>query len=204
MKLSRLAAATLALVATSIVPLFAGPKVVLKTNQGEITIELDAEKAPDSVKNFLAYAGEGYYNNTVFHRIIDGFMIQGGGFELKEDGSIEQKETKDPVQNEAKNGLKNEKYTIAMARTNDPHSATSQFFINVEDNASLDFPSFDGWGYAVFGKVVAGTEVVDKIAKSPTGTKALKARAGGALREAPMNDVPNENVVIESATVVTE
>lgn len=204
MKLSRLAASILALVATSIVPLFAGPKVVLKTNQGEITIELDAEKAPDSVKNFLAYAGEGYYNNTVFHRIIDGFMIQGGGFELKDDGSIEQKETKDPVQNEAKNGLKNEKYTIAMARTNDPHSATSQFFINVEDNASLDFPSFDGWGYAVFGKVVAGTEVVDKIAKSPTGTKALKARAGGALREAPMNDVPNENVVIESATVVTE
>lgn len=204
MKLSRFAAGTLVLLATSLVPLFAGPKVVLKTNQGEITIELDSEKAPDSVKNFLAYAGEGYYNNTVFHRIIDGFMIQGGGFELKEDGSIEQKETKDPVQNEAKNGLKNAKYTVAMARTSDPHSATSQFFINVEDNASLDFPSFDGWGYAVFGKVVAGTEVVDKIAKSPTGTKTLKARAGGALREAPMNDVPEENVVIESATVVSE
>ncbi len=204
MKISRTAVGTFAFLATSILPLLAGPKVVLKTNQGEITIELDAEKAPDSVKNFLAYAGEGYYNNTVFHRVIDGFMVQGGGFALKEDGSIEQKETKEPIQNEAKNGLKNEKYTVAMARTNQPHSATSQFFINVEDNASLDFPSFDGWGYAVFGKVVAGMEVVDKIAKSATGTKTLKARDGEALREAPMDDVPTENVVIESATVVTE
>lgn len=201
MKISRFVLGLLAVSTLSVLPAFAGPKVVLKTNQGDITLELDADKAPESVKNFLAYVGEGYYDKTVFHRVIDGFMIQGGGFALKDDGSIEQKETKEPVQNEAKNGLKNAKYTVAMARTNDPHSATSQFFINVNDNTSLDFPSFDGWGYAVFGKVVSGQEIVDKIGKTATGTKTLKARAGGAVREVPMDDVPNENVVIESAKV---
>ena len=188
----------------SILSAEAGPKVLVKTTQGDITIELNQEKAPETVKNFLAYVNEGFFDNTVFHRVIKDFMIQGGGFALKEDGSIEQKATKAPVQNEAKNGLKNKKGTIAMARTGDPHSATAQFFINHKDNDSLDFPSFDGWGYAVFGEVVAGAEVLDKIAAVPTGEKALKARSGESLREAPMQDVPNENVVIQSIKVVTE
>ena len=182
----------------------AGPKVLVKTSHGDITVELNEEKAPGTVKNFLVYVNEGFFDNTVFHRVIKDFMIQGGGFALKEDGSIEQKATKAPIQNEAKNGLKNKKGTIAMARTGDPHSATAQFFINHKDNDSLDFPSFDGWGYAVFGEVVAGIEVVDKIAAVPTGEKALKARSGESLREAPMQDVPNENVVIQSIKVVTE
>lgn len=182
----------------------AGPKVLLKTNQGDITLELNEEKAPETVKNFLAYVKEGFFDKTVFHRVIDGFMVQGGGFALKEDGSIEQKPTKAPIQNEAKNGLKNKRGSIAMARTGDPHSATAQFFINHADNTQLDFPSFDGWGYAVFGEVVGGLDVVDKIAKSPTGTKTLKARAGDAVREAPMDDVPNETIVIESVKIVTE
>ena len=188
----------------SILSAEAGPKVLVKTTQGDITIELNEEKAPETVKNFLAYVNEGFFDNTVFHRVIKDFMIQGGGFALKEDGSIEQKATKDPIQNEAKNGLKNKKGTIAMARTGDPHSATAQFFINHKDNDSLDFPSFDGWGYAVFGEVVAGAEVLDKIAAVPTGEKALKALSGESLREAPMQDVPNENVVIQSIKVVTE
>jgi peptidyl-prolyl cis-trans isomerase A (cyclophilin A) len=188
----------------SILSAEAGPKVLVKTSQGDITIELNQEKAPETVKNFLAYVNEGFFDNTVFHRVIKDFMIQGGGFALKEDGSIEQKATKDPIQNEAKNGLKNKKGTIAMARTGDPHSATAQFFINHKDNDSLDFPSFDGWGYAVFGEVVAGAEVLDKIAAVPTGEKALKARSGESLREAPMQDVPNENVVIQSIKVVAE
>lgn len=190
--------------AGSLLSAHAGPKVLLKTSQGDITIELNEEKAPETVKNFLDYVNEGFFDNTVFHRVIQDFMIQGGGFALKEDGSIEQKETKDPIQNEAKNGLKNKKGTIAMARTGDPHSATAQFFINHKDNDSLDYPSFDGWGYAVFGEVVGGIEVVDKIAAVATGVKTLKARAGGSLREAPMEDVPNENVVIQSIKVVTE
>jgi peptidyl-prolyl cis-trans isomerase A (cyclophilin A) len=188
----------------SILSAEAGPKVLVKTTQGDITIELNQEKAPETVKNFLAYVNEGFFDNTVFHRVIKDFMIQGGGFALKEDGSIEEKATKAPIQNEAKNGLKNKKGTIAMARTGDPHSATAQFFINHKDNDSLDFPSFDGWGYAVFGEVVAGAEVLDKIAAVPTGEKALKARSGESLREAPMQDVPNENVVIQSIKVVTE
>jgi peptidyl-prolyl cis-trans isomerase A (cyclophilin A) len=196
--------AAVGLSALTITSAHAGPKVLMKTNQGDITIELNEEKAPETVKNFLAYVNEGFFDKTVFHRVIDGFMIQGGGFALKEDGSIEQKETKAPIQNEAKNGLKNKKGTIAMARTGDPHSATAQFFINHKDNDNLDYPSFDGWGYAVFGEVVGGAEVIEKIAKSATGTKTLKARAGDALREAPMDDVPNENVVIESVKVVTE
>lgn len=182
----------------------AGPKVLLKTSQGDITIELNQEKAPDSVKNFLGYVKDGFFNKTVFHRVIEGFMVQGGGFELKADGSIEQKETKAPIQNEAKNGLKNKKGTIAMARTGDPHSATAQFFINHSDNDNLDYPSFDGWGYAVFGEVVSGIEVVDKIAKLPTTTKTLKARSGDQTREAPMEDVPEETVVIESVQVIAE
>jgi peptidyl-prolyl cis-trans isomerase A (cyclophilin A) len=188
----------------SILSAEAGPKVLVKTSQGDITIELNEEKAPETVKNFLVYVNEGFFDNTVFHRVIKDFMIQGGGFALKEDGTIEQKETKAPIQNEAKNGLKNKKGTIAMARTGDPHSATAQFFINHKDNDSLDFPSFDGWGYAVFGEVVAGAEVLDKIAAVPTGEKALKARSGESLREAPMQDVPNENVVIQSIKVVAE
>jgi len=196
--------ATALVLSGSILSAEAGPKVLVKTTQGDITIELNQEKAPETVKNFLAYVNEGFFDNTVFHRVIKDFMIQGGGFALKEDGSIEQKATKAPVQNEAKNGLKNKKGTIAMARTGDPHSATAQFFINHKDNDSLDFPSFDGWGYAVFGEVVAGAEVLDKIAAVPTGEKALKARSGESLREAPMQDVPNENVVIQSIKVVTE
>lgn len=180
----------------------AGPKVQLKTSMGDITLELNEEKAPATVKNFLSYVKEGFFDKTVFHRVIDGFMIQGGGFELKEDGSIEQKPTKAPVQNEAKNGLKNKRGSIAMARTSDPHSASAQFFINHDDNENLDYPSFDGWGYAVFGEVVEGLDVIDKIAKAPTGEKVLKARAGGALREAPMGDVPKETIVIESVKIV--
>ncbi len=182
----------------------AGPKVLLKTTQGDITIELDSEKAPESAKNFLAYVNEGFFNKTVFHRVMKDFMVQGGGFELKEDGSIEQKAVKAPIQNEAKNGLKNARGTVAMARTGDPHSATAQFFINHVDNSNLDYPSFDGWGYAVFGKVVSGLDVVDKIAGLETSTKTLKARSGDTTREAPMENVPVENVVIESATVLAE
>jgi len=182
----------------------AGPKVLLKTTEGDITIELDSEKAPESAKNFLAYVNEGFFNKTVFHRVMEGFMVQGGGFELKEDGTIEQKPVKAPIQNEAKNGLKNARGTVAMARTGDPHSATAQFFINHVDNDNLDYPSFDGWGYAVFGKVVSGIEVVDKIAVLDTATKALKARSGDTTRETPMENVPVENVIITSASVVAE
>lgn len=182
----------------------AGPKVLLKTTHGDITIELDSERAPESAKNFLAYTKEGFFNKTVFHRVMEDFMIQGGGFELKEDGTIEQKPTKAPILNEAKNGLKNVRGTVAMARTKDPHSATAQFFINHKDNGSLDYPSFDGWGYAVFGKVIDGLDVVDEIAKVKTGTRSLKARSGETTREAQMENVPIENVVIESATVISE
>ena len=162
--------------------------VKLHTNHGVITLELDAEKAPVTVANFLAYVEAGHYNNTVFHRVIDGFMIQGGGFEP----GMNQKPTDKPIENEANNGLKNDKYTIAMARTNDPHSASSQFFINVADNGFLNHtaPSAQGWGYAVFGKVVAGTDVVDKIAAVKTGQKGYHG------------DVPKEDVVIEKATAL--
>lgn len=176
----------------------AGPKVVIHTSLGDITLELNEEKAPKTVTNFLSYVDEGFYSNTVFHRVIEGFMIQGGGFELQEDGRIEQKAVKDPVENEAKNGLKNRRGSIAMARTSDPHSATSQFFINDGDNDNLDFPSFDGWGYAVFGEVVEGLNVVDKIAEVATGTKGLHARMGNQTMERPMRDVPTENVIIKS------
>ena len=162
--------------------------IKLHTNFGVIALELDAAKAPETVANFIAYVEAGHYNGTIFHRVIDGFMIQGGGFEA----GMKQKATRAPIKNEADNGLKNDKYTIAMARTNDPHSASAQFFINVADNGFLNFksPTPNGWGYAVFGKVVEGTEVVDKIAKVKTG------RAGFH------DDVPKEDVVIERAEVV--
>ena len=159
--------------------------VKLQTNFGTIVLELDAAKAPETVKNFLAYVEAGHYDNTIFHRVIDGFMIQGGGFEP----GMQQKPTQAPIQNEAANGLKNERYSIAMARTNDPHSATAQFFINVKDNAFLNHtaPSGQGWGYCVFGKVVEGMDVVDKIKGVRTGSKGFH------------QDVPVEDVVIQKA-----
>ncbi len=163
-------------------------KAVLNTNMGNIEIELDKEKAPISVNNFVEYVKSGYYNGTIFHRVINDFMIQGGGF----DESFEQKSTKAEIKNEANNGLKNDKYTIAMARTMAPHSASSQFFINVKDNDFLNFRSEDlhGWGYAVFGKVTAGTDVVDKIKLVKTARKSVH------------DDVPVENIVIQSATII--
>ena len=159
--------------------------IKLKTNHGDISLELDAEKAPLTVENFLQYVRDGFFNNTIFHRVIDGFMIQGGGFEP----GMNQKPTRAPVKNEADNGLKNEAYTIAMARTTDPHSATAQFFINAANNDFLNYTSStpQGWGYCVFGKVVEGKEVIDKIKKVRTGNK------GGH------HDVPVEDIVIESA-----
>ena len=160
--------------------------VILTTNHGNIKIELDAEKAPKTVENFLAYVNAGHYNGTIFHRVIDGFMVQGGGFEP----GMKQKPTNDTVENEAKNGLKNEPYTLAMARTSDPHSASAQFFVNVKNNSFLDYPGQDGWGYCVFGKVSEGTDVVDKI-------KAVKTTRSGMFA-----DVPVDDVVIEKAEVV--
>jgi peptidyl-prolyl cis-trans isomerase B (cyclophilin B) len=162
--------------------------VKLHTNFGEITIELDAERAPDSAANFLEYVRSGFYDNTVFHRVIDGFMIQGGGF----DPGMKQKGTRAPIKNEAGNGLKNDNYTIAMARTSDPHSATAQFFINVSDNAFLNHttPSAQGWGYAVFGRVVEGKDVVDRIRKVKTGSRGMH------------QDVPVDDVVIQKAEEV--
>jgi peptidyl-prolyl cis-trans isomerase A (cyclophilin A) len=162
------------------------PQVSLKTNMGEIVLELDKEKAPKTVANFLQYVKSGHYKGTIFHRVIDGFMIQGGGFDEK----MVQKKTSKPVQNEANNGLLNVTYSVAMARTADPHSATSQFFINVADNTPLDYPGRDGFGYTVFGKVVAGQEVVDKI----------KAAVVDDVRG--MQNVPVIPVVIQSASVV--
>ncbi len=155
------------------------------TNLGVIDIELDPEHAPITCENFENYVKSGFYNGTIFHRVIKGFMIQGGGFEP----GRQQKPTNDPIKNEADNGLKNDKYTIAMARTNDPHSATAQFFINVADNDFLNHtaPTGNGWGYAVFGKVVAGRDVVDQIARVRTGTRGW------------FGDVPVEDVVIEKA-----
>ena len=160
--------------------------VVLTTNHGAITLELDVEKAPKSVENFITYVKSGHYDGTIFHRVIDGFMIQGGGF----DPDMKQKSTNDPIDNEAENGLKNDRYTIAMARTSDPHSATAQFFINVGDNDFLNYPGSDGWGYAVFGKVTEGEDVVDAIRAVKTGRKSM------------FSDVPVETVVIEKAEVV--
>jgi len=159
-------------------------KVTLKTNHGSLLIELDEKAAPITVKNFENYVNKGFYNDTIFHRVIDGFMIQGGGFTK----DMSQKQTDSPIKNEADNGLKNEKYSIAMARTSIPDSATSQFFINVNNNNFLDFPGQDGAGYCVFGKVIEGHDVVDKIAKVSTGS------ASGH------QDVPSEVVIIEEVS----
>jgi peptidyl-prolyl cis-trans isomerase B (cyclophilin B) len=167
----------------------ANPQVELHiTGHGNIVIELDAEKAPKSAENFLAYVKKGHYDGTVFHRIIDGFMVQGGGFAP----GMSQRPSDPPITNEANNGLKNNKYTLAMARTQDPHSASAQFFINVADNGFLNHtaPSQQGWGYAVFGKVISGTEVVDKLGKVKTGRKGFH------------DDVPVEDVVIGKAVVL--
>jgi peptidyl-prolyl cis-trans isomerase B (cyclophilin B) len=166
----------------------AKPRVRLVTTLGDIVLELDHSKAPKSVENFLAYVNEGFYEGTIFHRVIDGFMIQGGGFTQ----DFMKKPTHSPIQNEADNGLKNERGTIAMARTGDPHSATAQFFINVVNNDFLDYrsPTPRGWGYAVFGKVVEGMDVVDNIRHTPTGS-------GGPFRK----DVPRTPIVIEKAVV---
>ncbi|CAN5476061.1 peptidylprolyl isomerase [soil metagenome] len=165
------------------------PKVELHiAGQGLVTLELDADKAPKTVANFLAYVKKGHYDNTVFHRVIPGFMVQGGGFEP----GMKQKPTDAPIENEANNGLKNHKYTVAMARTQAPHSASAQFFINVSDNGFLNHtaPSMQGWGYAVFGKVVGGTDIVDKLEGVKTGNK------GGH------GDVPVEDLIIEKAVAI--
>ena len=162
--------------------------VKLHTNYGVITLELDAAKAPETVKNFLSYVESGHYANTIFHRVIDGFMVQGGGFEP----GMKQKPTRALVKNEATNGLKNDRYTVAMARTNDPHSASAQFFINVKDNDFLNHtaPTPQGWGYCVFGKVVEGQDIVDRI-------KAVKTGRSGMHQ-----DVPQQDVILERAEVV--
>ncbi len=158
------------------------PKVSMKTNLGEIVLELNQEKAPKSVDNFLQYVKAGFYNGTIFHRVIGNFMIQGGGYDAK--GNL--KPTRPSIENEARNGLRNREYTIAMARTSDPNSANAQFFINTNDNRFLDYPGQDGWGYAVFGKVIKGADVVDKIEAAETGRR----------------DKPLQDIVIESATVI--
>ncbi|GLR28454.1 peptidylprolyl isomerase [Psychrobacter pacificensis] len=166
------------------------PVVELDTNMGAIVIELNEEKAPKTVENFLNYVKSGHYDGTIFHRIIDGFMIQGGGM----DAEMNEKATNAPIENEADNGLKNDKGTIAMARTQDPHSATSQFFINVKDNDFLNHSgkNMQGWGYTVFGKVTSGMDVIDKMRGVPTGRFGMHA------------DVPKEPVVINSATIVSQ
>lgn len=167
------------------------PRVKLETNMGNIVVELAADKAPKSTANFLKYVNDGFYNGTIFHRVISNFMIQGGGFSK----GLEEKKTRAPITNEANNGLKNRRGTLAMARTNDPHSATAQFFINVVDNEFLNFreESMRGWGYAVFGQVVQGMDVVDKIKQLPTG----------GMGPFP-TDVPQSPVVIEKATVINQ
>ena len=167
---------------------FAAPKVEIVTSEGNIVVNLNEKAAPTTVANFVKYAKEGFYNGTIFHRVINNFMIQGGGFEK----GMKQKPTNAPIENEAANGLKNNKYTIAMARTQDPHSATAQFFINVANNDFLNHtaPTPQGWGYAVFGKVVAGQDVVDQIAKVRTGMVSF------------YGDVPVEDVVIEKAEII--
>jgi len=161
--------------------------VTLKTTLGDIQIELNAEKAPKTVENFLQYVKEGHYDGVIFHRVISNFMIQGGGF----DADMQEKKSRGPIPNEANNGLTNDKYTLAMARTSEPHSASAQFFINTKDNDFLNFSSEtqSGWGYAVFGKVTSGTEVVDQIEAVRTG------------QNGPYGDVPLEPVIIESATI---
>ena len=161
-------------------------KIEMVTSLGKLTLALDRDKAPQTVDNFVQYARDGFYDGTIFHRVIQGFMIQGGGYTA----SMQKKATRDPVQNEAKNGLKNKRGSIAMARTSAPHSATAQFFINHKDNTFLDYPGQDGWGYAVFGRVTEGMEVVDTIADQATGSSKG------------MRNVPRETVVIESVSVI--
>ncbi len=178
----------LAIAAFASTAAWAAPSVEIQTSLGKMVIELNAEKAPGTVDNFLKYAKEGYYDGTIFHRVIEGFMIQGGGFSA----AMDEKKTGKPIQNEAKNGLKNQRGTIAMARRPDPHSAAAQFFINHKDNAMLDAPGQDGWGYAVFGKVVRGIEVVDKIAKVQTGNRGM------------YQDVPVEPVLIQSVKILSD
>ena len=184
--LAGVAAAALISAAPAFAQDAANPKVKLTTSMGDIVVQLDASKAPKIVENFLAYVKDKHYDGTIFHRVMDGFMIQGGGFTP----DMQQKATKAPVPLEATNGLKNDTYTIAMARTGNPNSATSQFFINVKNNDMLNAPKPDGYGYTVFGKVVSGTEVVDKIKAVATGNKG------------PHQNVPTTPVVIESATLV--
>ena len=183
-----LATATLCVAGAALAQGAPAPRVKLATSAGDIVLELQAAKAPKSVENFLAYVKKGHYNGTVFHRVIPGFMIQGGGF----DKAMAQKPTEKPIENEANNGLKNDKYTVAMARTPHPHSASAQFFINVNDNAFLNHtaPTQQGWGYAVFGRVVEGQDIVDKIAAVPTGDKGMH------------QNVPLTPVIINAATVL--
>ena len=161
--------------------------IKLQTNHGEITLELDTEKAPETTANFLQYVQDGHYDDTIFHRVIDGLMIQGGGFE----SGMKQKPTRAPVQNEAKNGLKNDHYTVAMARTSDPHSASAQFFINTNDNDFLNHtaPTAQGWGYCVFAKVTGGMDIVDKVGKVETGQSGFH------------QDVPVNDVIIQKAEI---
>ena len=185
MKKLRVLAASLAL---SLPAWAANPTVEMKTSLGTVVVELDEAKAPKTVANFLQYVNEGFYNGTVFHRVIPGFMIQGGGFEP----GMKEKATRPPIENEAKNGLKNEVGTLAMARKPNPHSASAQFFINLKHNTFLDYPGRDGWGYAVFGKVTQGMDIIEKIAKVPTGN------AGGH------QNVPAMAVVIESVKLLPE
>ena len=188
MSLFRTAIAAVCLIVSTAV-MAAAPQVELKTSAGTVVIELYPDKAPKTVENFLQYAKDGFYDGTIFHRVIDGFMIQGGGFT----GDFKQKQARAPIRNEAETGLKNTIGTIAMARTSDPHSATAQFFINVADNAMLDFkfPTEQGYGYCAFGKVVKGMDIVERIAKVATGPG-----------PAPHRDVPVKPIVIESVRVL--
>jgi cyclophilin family peptidyl-prolyl cis-trans isomerase len=180
------------------------PQIKIVTSAGTITAELYKDRSPITVENFLKYMGEKHFDNTVFHRVIKGFMIQGGGFE-NQNGNFVQKATKDPIKNEATNGLKNRRGTLAMARTNDPHSATDQFFINTADNGDKLGPGgVSPDGYAVFGKVLAGMEVVDKIENEPTTTRTLTNRQGENLLPGPSQDVPVRNIVIESISALTK
>lgn len=164
-------------------------KAVLHTNYGDITLQLETDKAPETCANFVQYVKDGFFNGTIFHRVIDNFMVQGGGF----DEQMNQKKTRDTIKNEAANGLKNDAGTVAMARTSDPHSATAQFFINIADNHFLNKErAQDGWGYAVFGKVVDGMETVEKIRKVPTGNNGFH------------QDVPRDSVLIETAELLED
>ncbi len=180
--------ACLALLTLPVLAQAADPvRVLMQTTAGDITLELYAEKAPITVENFLKYVTDGHYDGLVFHRVIRGFMIQGGGY----DKDYKERETRAPILNEAQNGLKNSRGSIAMARTSAPHSATSQFFINHKSNPNLDYPSFDGWGYAVFGQVVDGMDVVDEIANTPTAGIAPFGR-----------DVPSKQVIIKNVSII--